>query len=108
MSMSGRNDAVRLARPEPRFELPPPTSSMFPAERRDARNCERLASCWSVGCSDGAWCPAPEFRDVRDRTSLRRVLVQEWAGQINWVAKILVLANIRLGSVMTDIIGLAA
>lgn len=79
--------------------------SGHPGRKTDARDCQWLAQLLECGLLGGSFVPPPEFRDLRDLTRLRKVLVRERGRQINRVAKTLELANVKLGSVVTDIMG---
>ena len=93
---------------EPRFELLLVNArhvKNVPGRKTDVRDCEWLAQLLECGLLGGSFVPPPEFRDLRDLTRLRKVLVRERGRQVNRVAKILELANVKLGSVVTDIMG---
>jgi transposase len=49
--------------------------------------------------------PPAAVRDLRDLTRLRKTVIRERGHHVNRIAKILELANIKLGSVVTDIMG---
>ncbi len=49
--------------------------------------------------------PSSEIRDLRDLTRLRKTLVRERSSQVNRVSKILELANVKLGSVVSNVMG---
>ena len=68
--------------------------------RTDVRDCEWLARLLECGLLRGSFVPPPEFRDLRDLTRLRKVLVRERSRQVNRVAKVLETANVKLGSVV--------
>ena len=62
-------------------------------------------SCSNVACCRGSFIPPAAVRDLRDLTRLRKALIRERAHHVNRIAKTLELANIKLGSVVTDIMG---
>lgn len=76
-----------------------------PGRKTDVKDCEWLAQLLECGLLKGSSVPPPELRDPRDLTRLRKVLVRERSRQINRVAKTLELANVKLGSVVSDIMG---
>ena len=49
--------------------------------------------------------PPPEVREVRDLTRLRKTLIQDRSSHVNRVAKVLEMANVKLGSVVSNIMG---
>ncbi len=93
---------------EPHFELLLVNArhvKQVPGRKTDVKDCEWLAQLLECGLLRGSFVPPPEFRDLRDLTRLRKVLVRERSRQINRVAKTLELANVKLGSVVSDIMG---
>ena len=93
---------------EPRFELLLVNArhvKHVPGRKTDVKDCQWLAQLLECGLLKGSFVPPPEFRDLRDLTRLRKVLVRERGRQINRVAKTLELANVKLGSVVSDIMG---
>ncbi|MDE0083064.1 MAG: IS110 family transposase [Gammaproteobacteria bacterium] len=79
-----------------------------PGRKTDVRDCEWLAQLLECGLLRGSFVPSPEIRDLRDLTRLRKTLVRERSSQVNWVSKILELANIKLGSVVSNVMGVTA
>ena len=77
-----------------------------PGRKTDVRDCEWVAQLLECGLLRGSFVPPPEIRDLRDLTRLRKSLIGERSRQINRVAKTLEMANIKLGSVVTDIMGM--
>ena len=47
------------------------------------------------------------FRELRDLTRYRKTLIQQRAAEVNRVQKFLETANIKLGSVATDVLGVS-
>ncbi len=76
-----------------------------PGRKTDVRHCEWLALLLECGLLRGSFVPPPEVRDLRDLTRFRKALVQDRSSQVNRVAKILELANVKLGSVVSNIMG---
>ena len=77
-----------------------------PGRKTDVRDCEWIAQLLECGLLRGSFVPPPEIRDLRDLTRLRKSLIGERSRQVNRVAKTLEMANIKLGSVVTDIMGM--
>ena len=78
---------------------------MVPGRKTDVRDCEWLAQLLECGLLRGSFVPPRPVRDLRDLTRLRKTLIRERGHHVNRIAKTLELANIKLGSVVTDIMG---
>ena len=78
---------------------------MVPGRKTDVRDCEWLAQLLECGLLRGSFVPPAAVRDLRDLTRLRKALIRERSHHVNRIAKVLELANIKLGSVVTDIMG---
>ncbi len=78
---------------------------MVPGRKTDVRDCEWLAQLLECGLLRGSFVPPQPIRDLRDLTRSRKVLIRERGHHVNRVAKTLELANIKLGCVVTDIMG---
>ena len=76
-----------------------------PGRKTDVRDSEWLARLLECGLLKGSFVPPREVRDLRDLTRLRKALTRDRSRQVQRVAKILELANVKLGSVVTDIMG---
>jgi len=76
-----------------------------PGRKTDVRDCEWLAQLLECGLLRGSFVPPQAIRDLRDLTRFRKSLVHERADHVNRIAKVLEMANIKLGSVATDIMG---
>jgi transposase len=76
-----------------------------PGRKTDVRDSEWLAQLLECGLLRSSLIPPPPIRDLRDLTRFRKVLIRERAHHSNRIAKTLELANIKLGSVATDILG---
>lgn len=76
-----------------------------PGRKTDVRDCEWLAQLLECGLLRGSFVPPQAIRDLRDLTRFRKSLVHERADHVNRIAKLLEMANIKLGSVATDIMG---
>ena len=73
--------------------------------KTDVRDSEWLARLLECGLLRGSFVPPREIRNRRDLTRLRKALTRDRSRQVQRVAKILELANVKLGSVVTDIMG---
>jgi transposase len=78
---------------------------MLPGRKTDVRDSEWLAQLLECGLLRGSFVPPAAVRDLRDLTRLRKTLGRERGHHVNRIAKILELANIKLGTVVTDIMG---
>jgi transposase len=78
---------------------------MVPGRKTDVRDSEWLAQLLECGLLRGSFVPAPAVRDLRDLTRLRKALIRERGHHVNRIEKTLELANIKLGTVGTDIMG---
>ncbi len=76
-----------------------------PGRKTDVRDCEWLAQLLECGLLRGSFVPPQAIRDLRDLTRFRKSLVHERADHVNRIAKVLEMANIKLSSVATDIMG---
>ena len=77
-----------------------------PGRKTDVKDAEWLAQLLECGLLRGSFIPPAEFRDLRDLTRTRKQLIRERSREVTRVAKLLELANIKLGSVVTDIMGM--
>jgi transposase len=78
---------------------------MVPGRKTDVKDCEWLGQLLECGLLRGSFVPPAAVRDLRDLTRLRKTLSRERGHHVNRIAKILELANIKLGVVITDIMG---
>jgi transposase len=78
---------------------------MPPGRKTDVRDCEWLAQLLECGLLQGSFIPPAAVRDLRDLTRLCKALIRERGHHVNRITKTLELANIKLGSVVTDIMG---
>ena len=65
-------------------------------------------SCSSAGCCAGSFVPPREIAQLRDLTRYRKKLVEERARETQRIQKVLEDAGIKLDSVVTDMLGVAA
>jgi transposase len=78
-----------------------------PGRKTDVKDCEWIAELMKHGLLRGSFVPARWQRELRDLTRHRRKLVQQRASVANRVQKVLEEANIKLGSVATDVLGVS-
>jgi transposase len=76
-----------------------------PGRKTDVKDCEWIAQLLQCGLLRGSFVPPPPQRDLRELTRQRRQLIQAKASVANRIQKILEDANIKLGSVATDVLG---
>ena len=79
-----------------------------PARKTDIKDAEWLAQVMQMGFLKPSFIPERPQRELRDLTRMRQTLVQERARVVNRVQKVLEDANIKLTSVVTDIMGVSA
>jgi transposase len=79
-----------------------------PGRKTDVKDAEWIADLLRHGLLRASFIPGAEQRDLRELTRYRTTLVRERADTINRLHKVLEDANIKLGSVATDITGVSA
>jgi transposase len=80
---------------------------MVPGRKTDVKDSEWLAQLLEHGLLRSSFVPPPPIRQLRELTRYRRQLVQERAREANRVQKTLETANIKLGDVATDVLGVS-
>ena len=83
----------------------PAHCKQVPGRKTDVKDCQWLAELLQYGLLRGSFIPPQWQRDLRDRTRERTQLINERTRVANRMHKILEDANIKLGSVATDILG---
>jgi len=78
-----------------------------PGRKTDKAEARWLAKCMRSGLLQASCIPLKGQRDVRDLTRYRTKLVQERVREVNRVQGVLERANIKLASVMADIMGVS-
>ncbi len=78
---------------------------MVPGRKTDVRDCEWLAQLLECGLLRASFVPPRAVRDLRDLTRLRKALIRERGHHVNRIEKTLELAQLKLGSVVTDLMG---
>ena len=83
----------------------PAHCKQVPGRKTDVKDCQWLAELLQYGLLRGSFIPPQWQRDLRDLTRERTQLINEQTRVANRMHKILEDANIKLGSVATDILG---
>lgn len=78
-----------------------------PGRKTDVKDCEWLAQLLAHGLIRASFIPPVEIRELRDLTRHRKSLIRDRAKAINRVHKLLETANIKLASVVTDVMGVS-
>jgi transposase len=76
-----------------------------PGRKTDVKDAQWIAQLLQCGLLSGSFVPPPVIRQLRDLTRQRAVLVRQRAAVANRVQKVLEDANIKLGSVASDVLG---
>lgn len=79
-----------------------------PGRKTDVKDAEWIADLLRHGLLRGSFIPPLPQRDLRDLTRQRTNLVQDRSRVVNQLQKVLEWANIKLTSVVTDIMGVSA
>jgi len=79
-----------------------------PGRKTDASDAEWLAELMLHGLLKASFIPAKAQRELRELTRYRTTVVRERARIINRVEKLLESTNIKLSSVVTDVMGVSA
>jgi transposase len=78
-----------------------------PGRKTDVRDCEWLADLLRHGLLRASFIPPLEIREIRELTRYRQTLVKEQTALANRVQKLIESANIKLGQVATDVLGVS-
>jgi transposase len=76
-----------------------------PGHKTDKKDAEWIAELVQLGLLKPSFIPPQSQRELRDLTRLRTTLIQERTRLVNRVHKLLEDANLKLSSVLTDIMG---
>ena len=79
-----------------------------PGRKTDVRDSEWLAQLLELGLLRRSFVPPAAQRELRDVVRYRKRLIEDRAREANRVAKVLETANIKLASVVTDVLGVSA
>ena len=81
---------------------------MVPGRKTDVRDSAWLAQLLELGLLRRSFVPPAAQRELRDVVRYRKRLIEERAREANRVQKVLETANIKLGSVVTRVLGVSA
>src|SRR5262249_41199958 len=76
--------------------------------RKDVRDSEWLAQLLELGLLRRSFVPPAAQRELRDVVRSRKRLIEERGQEATRVLKVLETANIKLGSVVTNVLGVSA
>jgi transposase len=76
-----------------------------PGRKTDVRDSEWLADLLRHGLLKPSFIPPAPIRELRDLTRYRKSLIQERSQQVNRLQKVLETANLKLASVVSDVLG---
>jgi transposase len=79
----------------------------IPGRKTDVKDCEWLGDLLRHGLLKPSFIPPIEIRELRELTRYRQSLVKELATIANRVQKLIESANIKLGQVATDVLGVS-
>ena len=79
----------------------------MPGRKTDVRDCEWLADLLRHGLLKASFIPPLEIRELRELTRYRQTLVTEHTAVANRLQKLLESANLKLGQVASDVLGLS-
>lgn len=78
-----------------------------PGRKTDVRDCEWICDLLRHGLLKASFIPPPHIRDLRELTRHRQTLVRDHAAVANRIQKLIESANIKLGQVATNALGLS-
>jgi transposase len=80
----------------------------LPGHKTDQKDCERIAELLQHGLLKGSFIPTRPIRELRDVTRRRTHLQSDRNRVLNRIRRLLETANLKLGSVVSDISGRTA
>src|SRR3954463_1420008 len=81
---------------------------VVPGRKTDVKDAEWIAKLLRHGLLKASYIPDRNQRELRELVRYRRSIIEERARQHNRIQKVLEGANIKLGSVVSDIMGVSA
>jgi transposase len=78
-----------------------------PGRKSDTSDAQWIAELTAHGLVEPCFVPERPIQELRDLTRTRKQLVREQADAVNRIHKVLEGANIKLGSVVSDIVGVS-
>ena len=79
----------------------------LPGRKTDVKDCEWIADLLQHGLLRASFVPPTSVRELRDLTRARAQVVADKTGVANRIHKVLEDANIKLGAVASDILGVS-
>lgn len=79
-----------------------------PGRKTDVKDAEWIAKLLRHGLLKASFIPNREQRELRELVRYRRSIIEERARQLNRIQKVLEGANIKLGSVVSNIVGVSS
>jgi len=79
-----------------------------PGRKTDVKDSEWIADLLRHGLLKGSYIPGREQRELKELVRYRRSIIEERAREVNRLQKVLEGANIKLGSVVSDIDGVSS
>lgn len=79
-----------------------------PGRKTDVKDAEWIAKLLRHGLLKASYIPNRDQRELRELVRYRRSIIEERARQHNRIQKVLEGANIKLGSVVSDVMGVSA
>ncbi|RJX25117.1 MAG: IS110 family transposase [Dethiobacter sp.] len=76
-----------------------------PGCKTDVKDAEWIADLLRHGLLKGSYIPSRDQRELRELVRYRKSLIEERAREVNWLQKVLEGCNIKLSSVVSDIMG---
>jgi transposase len=80
----------------------------LPGRKTDVKDAEWIAKLLRHGLLKASFIPNRTQRELRELVRYRRSIIEERARQLNRIQKVLEGANIKLGSVVSDIMGVSS
>jgi len=85
----------------------PATIKAFPGRKTDVKDSQWIAELLQHGLIRPSFIPNREQRELRELVRYRKSLIEERAREVTRVQKVLEGANIKLGSVLSDVLGVS-
>jgi transposase len=79
----------------------------LPGRKTDVKDAEWIADLLRHGLLKPSFIPPAPIRELRELTRYRKGLIHQRAQEVNRLHKVLETANIKLGSVATDVLGVS-
>ena len=79
-----------------------------PGRKTDVKDAEWIAKLLRHGLLKASFIPDRNQRELRELVRYRRSIIEERARQLNRIQKVLEGANIKLGSVVSNIVGVSS